>query len=72
MKNTNEYLNKYEQHQGCACIAENKTYISIADAKLAMIEMAFDCIDEVHDLALDNWNKFAMVNKIIDLKNNLK
>jgi len=70
MKESREYLNKYKQHQGCLT-EEDKMFISVSDAKKAMIEMTKDYLQEAHDIALESKTKFDIV-EITVLKSNIK
>jgi hypothetical protein len=69
MKQTYDYLLPYEQHQGCPG-KEDKLFISVSDAKKAMLAMTKDYLEEAHNIALSN-NKFDVSNILI-LQSNLK
>lgn len=70
MKESRDYLNKYKQHQGCLN-NEDKMYISVSDAKKAMLEMTKDYLEKAHDIALESKSKFDIV-EITVLMSNLK
>ena len=70
MKESKDYLNKYKQHQGCLT-NEDKVFISVSDAKKAMIEMTKDYLQEAHDMALESKSKFDIVS-ILLMKSNIK